>query len=571
MRETEAVRPGVHHSALPFPSAKDTTASILLFAGLFLGALSWFSFWLFRQPFFDDDYSRWLLPSLDVTFRHLLLGVFTPVSADWGFLDRPVVALFFKAMHILRGTDPAPYFGFKAGIGALLAALIGLFCFRAARSYGHPRGPSVIAAVLSSALFVTAEPVFMGMLWLCDMDVLAQFLLLSAVMLYFACLHQARSGHRIRFSLLGLLLVVVALCAFRTKASARVLPLLLLVHVCLIERDQWRWLIPLLFLLCVPLIPWAGLREAPLPEFLQRVSGSGKQAPGFFWSRPNTVSFSALAIGNMTECLPFRAHSNLPHGVVQVFFPFGLAVFCILAVHGTRNRRARTNATPVTYRRYRTIAAIWLLLAIPTLAIYPRVDAMLLSRYLVGLLVPLFLVVGLLLAHGWVGLSRRLRTVVLLLVVAQILSNAFYTRLRKTREGAAFIVVDDMREMVERTCANAHVTHMFSTVYPYWPSTNRNTHISIQGSVDTALDKLAGLATETTNLYVITSTRIQEPALQLVAKFEPPSDWYGRITGMADCGRTKYLFRKRPDIPFSWTLPKSEAPSQPNSSATRGS
>lgn len=556
MTVTEAVRSSLRHSALRLPSGKDLTCSILLSAGLFLGALAWFSFWLFRQPFFDDDYSRWLLPSFDVTFRRLLLGIFTPVSADWGFLDRPVVALFFKTMHALRGIDPAPYFGFKACVGALLAALIGLFCFRAARSYGHPRGASVTAAVLSSALFVTSEPVFMGMLWLCDMDVLAQCLLLASVLLYFACVHQARSRRRILFALLGLLLVAVSLCAFRTKASARVLPLLLLVHAGLIERDQWRWLLPLLLLLCVPLIPWAVLQEAPLPEFLP---GSGKQAPGFFWSRPNAVSFSALAIGDMTECLPFREHSDLPHGVLQVLFPSGVGVLLLLAVHGIRNRRARTAAAPVSYRRYRAIAALWLLLAIPILAIYPRVDEMLLSRYLVGILVPLVLVVGLLLAHALAGLPPRLRAIVLLLVLAQILSNVFYTRLRKTREGAAFIVVDNLRQTVERSCTNACVTHMFASVYPYWPSTNRNTHISIQGSVDTALEKLAGLATETTNLYVITSTRIREPALQLVAQFDPPSDWYGRVTGMAGGGRTKYLFRKRPDTPFSWTLAKPDS------------
>jgi len=91
---------------------------------LFGASLAYFLFWLHGQPFFDDDYLRWLVPSRQVRVGDILARIVTPVPGGWGFLDRPVILLFFKLFDTGFGPVPAWFYLGKSVIAAGTMALL---------------------------------------------------------------------------------------------------------------------------------------------------------------------------------------------------------------------------------------------------------------------------------------------------------------------------------------------------------------------------------------------------------------------------------------------------------------
>ncbi|NIW62933.1 MAG: hypothetical protein GWN23_03740, partial [Gemmatimonadetes bacterium] len=115
---------------------------------------------------FDNDYD-WINAAraggLDI-----LADILRPVPERWGFQDRPVQILLFKALFSLSGHGPAAYYLFKAFLVALLAVALAFFARGA--------GLGARAGLLAGAVVAAASPTFASALWVSDFELLAQLL-----------------------------------------------------------------------------------------------------------------------------------------------------------------------------------------------------------------------------------------------------------------------------------------------------------------------------------------------------------------------------------------------------------
>ncbi len=369
--------------------------SPLYAAGL---ATLWFGFWLFGQAFWDDDYGLWLNPAAATTYGDLIANLLRPFPADWGFSDRPATMLAFRVGHDLFGASAAVFFAIKA---LLAGAVVGLIVV-AARALSPDRDPRW--ALVPAALFATAEPVFASMIWLNDVEIIAQGLVLAVLLLWTR--DRSRRG--------TLLAVALALLAFKVKPSAKLLPLLLAVDVVASRTVKERgWIVALLVAVNVP---WLALGAPDL--FVPAEPGA------LTWHAPSAALYSKLLVGDGFWSF---GKEGLPLGLIGFLSPFLLVLLVGLRRLGGGLGR---------------LIGLWLALEVVLLGCYPDIPPHLIQRYLVATLLPLCLVVGLALEGRW-------RWIALGLVVLQIAVGVHGSSLRKRSQGCQIAVNDLTRARLE--------------------------------------------------------------------------------------------------------------------------
>jgi hypothetical protein len=382
-----------------------------------LGAV-WFGFLLFGQRFWDDDYGLWLNPAIGASYGDLIGGLLRPFPADWGFSDRPLPLLLFRIGHDVFGASAAIFFAAKAVAAGVVVGAIAA----AGRTLGVAAGFDPRRAAISGAaaalLFATAEPVFASLLWLNDVEIVAQALVLLSLLLYARLVSQTSPSAAGR-----LLLLVVALIAFKTKPSAKVLPLLLAIDLLAFRRSHLRSLGPLVGLLVAANVPWTVLPLQPLPGVFD------PPTPGALtWHAPAVELYDRLLVGRL-RAWPFTS-DGLRLGLSSFLLPFALPLLV-----GVRWLRSPLGG----------LVAGWLVLELVLLGCYPDIPPHLIQRYLLGSILPLCLVLGL----GVGGVRGRLRGVVVVLVLLQVAAGVHGSSLRKRSQGCQIAIQDQTRERLE--------------------------------------------------------------------------------------------------------------------------
>ena len=410
-------------------------------------ALLWALFWLHDQRMYDDDYGRWLNPAQDSSYPALIAALLRPFPPDWGFLDRPGVMLSFKLGRDVFGSEAGRWFGVKA---AAFASLLGVFVLLAQaviREAGLSGRAASVGAAAAGVLVLTSEPAFASLLWLSDLEVVAQLAVVAGLLLFLRAL--SADGSKRLASLV--LLVLVAFVGFKFKATAKLLPLLLAVHVVLFARGRRTHLVAPIALLVAVCVPWGALGDTPVPPMLDY----GGSSPWFHWRPANLSALGGLLWGGGPALWPAGDPTGLPTGLVETWFPFGLTLTSaglLLLV-----RAARTG--PADAGR---LVLIWLSFLLVTLSIAPDIPGPLLGRYLFAVQLPLALLAGLTVAWAWERAGGRKGRAVLLLaltlVLLQVAVSARHTQTRKRSQACQMSIAD-------KTAAYVHSSLRGSTVF----------------------------------------------------------------------------------------------------------
>ena len=547
-----------HGSALQATQAGRWSAAVPLGLGaslVWVLAFAWFAFWLHGQRFFDDDYTRWLPAATSRPIGELARAVASPFPSDWGFLDRPVITLFFGVMHELFGREPTGYFLVKSAMGASVAVGVYVLSYVLLRpSLGAGCRGVAWRAGLAPALWVASPQVFLSMLWLCDLAVLAELCLLGAVSLHlFASEHDPWRGPQPRGQPAPQLarrrlavwlaaqaaVLVVAYIGFKTKSSVKVLPVILLAHAAWVHgKGAWRYA-PVAALLAAAAVPWASLAHTPLPEFAGgsgAARASGEPTPGYFWRAPD-LTHAWRMLFELPSPGPDGGRVT-PYSVLGAWFPWGwasvltLAVGAVVAVARRRKehigRGADASATGVPRIGNPCLAVgIWLGLALATLLIYPEVPAGLRGRYLVGALAPM----SVLLTWAWVSSSRGAAWMAGVLLVVHLFTCCSQTLDAKRSIGLTINLNDELRRRAEASDRDATFVYLLGqTDHGHWPSDRGNRYVTVPDGP--AFEARKDLSETKGRVYLIVDrTGPLHPRAQWMFTVTAPQDAYHRIIG----------------------------------------
>lgn len=393
-------------------------------------ALLWALFWLHSQRMYDDDYGRWLNPAQDLRWGQVIGSLLRPFPPDWGFLDRPAVMLGFKLGQGLVDATSGLWFVGKAAIFSGLVVLLAMLARRLLGSVGVRGRAATIGTSVCVALFVTAEPVFASLLWLSDMEVGAQLAVVAALLLYLRAL--GTEPRRMEL----VLLVLVAFVGFKFKATAKLIPLLLIAHLLLFERGRWRAFLPAIGLLVAACVPWGALAETPLPPMVDY----GGEREWFYWRPANMQAVGGLLWGGGLHLNPFGEPTALPTGLAETWAPVGL----VLSLWGAwiAGKHALAGDRPSR------LILVWLALLLVTLSIAPDIPGHLLGRYLFAVHLPLALLAGLAVGRAWGELPRWLVGLALAAVLFQVVANTRHTQNRKRSQGCQMMIADRTAERI---------------------------------------------------------------------------------------------------------------------------
>jgi len=501
----------------------------------------WFTFWLHRQRFYDDDYGRWLNPSQDVSWGSALWNLLRPFPPDWGFLDRPALMLGFKIHDGLFGAYAAPMFWAKAALAGILVAVLFVAAHEIVRLGGATGRAAMLGGIASALLFVTAEPVFASLAWASDSEIAAQLCVVAGLAIYLVLLERHADEDLLSREAIGLqlLLFAVAFVGFKTKGSAKILPMILVLHLLWCRRGALRPLAPLVVALIAVNVPWGHVLQSPLPPIVD--FGGEASREGFYWHAANGQSFLSLFVGGGFDLWPFGESTELPHGLLQLLVPFGLiavAVLPLLAAIGSP-RPAGSHAK---------LLAIWIGLHVVFMSSYPHIPEHLLGRYLLGVLAPLSVVVGagLGLASCQPGWRRWASLVVGAALLLQIGVGIRNTSLRKRTWCAQVVVSDQFREDVENDYQDANIALVDLPDNGYATNESGNRYYEIDSSDPRAEFRINSLILESRSTYIASPRPPKEGSpWRQVGHWAIEDDLYWRIVGtpLGACERYLYSYQ----------------------------
>lgn len=496
-------------------------------------ALAWFAFWLWGQRFYDDDWFRWLNPGRQLGWGEVLGQLLRPFPPDWGFLDRPAVMLSFKLSDSLFGPVAWPLFAAKAVVAAALTGLL----FAATRELASRAGASsrgaTVGAGLAAALFATAEPTFASLAWASDSDLVAQLCVAASLLLYLRLLERDEGR---RWPLL-LLLFTVALVGYKTKGTAKIIPLVLIGHLAWTARDRLRAFAPLLLGLMLVLVPWGRLLQEPLPFLVD--FGGDEQREWFYWRSANVESFTSLTLGGGLRAWPFGARTGLVFGLLEILSPFGLAALA-LAI-GVGIRRLLGGAS-----RPAKLLLVWLTLGLLLFSGYPRIPDHLLSRYLAGFFVPLSCLLGACVAVGLsrAGVARWLAIGAVAALLLQCAAGFADTSTRKRSWGCQVAVADLARGELEAGLRGATVGLLDLPDTGWVETGNGNRYETIESGRPDAATRLRRLARSPGGARLLTARPLAPGGgWDLEREIRPAWSLHRRLVGppLGPCER--YVYR----------------------------
>jgi len=399
------------------------------------------------ERLFDNDYD-WIAAA-QVGWLEILGRIGMPIPESWGFQDRPVQVLCFKILHTTFGYSPAPYYAFKALLLAGVACGIALFCLRT--------GLGLRAGLAAAGIFALSGPVFSSALWVSDFELLAQIFILAAFGLFLALEQQDfYRTNRLKFYLYQAGILICSLLGHRTKGSAKLIPVILLVYLVTYRRNALKRYLPLLVLIALTIVPVFALLSDPVPPF---APFSEDRSQGWMWRPANLETLSMLLVGN----------ARLLTGVSGVEPAYSLlGVLCPVLFWTTsggigfilyRRRKIRPLTPPE--RAAAIFVAIWLAVVMVSFSAFPRLPLGFMSRYVTGALAPAGILIALVFSRaaaalpaGW---KSRAIPVIALIVLTHGAVNFRYVRDARETLGQLMIAYDRARISISESIRNANV------------------------------------------------------------------------------------------------------------------
>jgi len=506
-----------------------------------LFAFLWSSFWLLDQRMYDDDYGRWYLPAKELSYGSVAADLLRPFPPDWGFLHRPALMLWFKTFGDVFGDAAGWYFLAKAVVFGILVGLLALGAAHLVWAITRSRAGAAAAAAVTSLLFCTAEPVFASLLWLSDMEVAAQAAVLGASAIYLRPLLAGEDPDRAGWGSV-VLLVLVAFLGFKFKSTAKLLPLLILLHaITLRGRPRRRGLLVGAGLLAL-CIPWGALGAHPLPPIVD--FGGGGMTEWFYWRPANADSWSKLLVGAVPLGALRGGLVGSPTGLLETWAPFGL----VLSLGGLAVvlPAARGGAAAPLAR----FIALLLLLHVVSLGTAPDIPPVLLGRYLLGIHVPLALLggaaVGVLAARGG---PKPLLVVAGLLVLGQVALGVHQTSVRKRTQGCQIVVADRTSAYLADRYRDTNVVLLDLPDLAYGEANPSNAVHALSSRSPGLSQRLSEFARHPRGLVVITANPLPRGTpLVPVERVGVEDSRYWSLFGppIGRCERTVYGLRGRP-------------------------
>ena len=410
-----------------------------------LAALAYAGFLTQGEHLFDNDYD-WIA-SARIGWIEILGQVFNPISEDWGFENRPVQVLCFKALYALFGYTPVPYYAFKALLFSGVVCSIAFFCLRA------ELGPRV--AFTAAGIFTLSSPVFSSLLWISDFELLAQLTILAA---FGSFLAQERrnlyDNDRYRFYLYQAGIFLLLLLGHHTKGSAKLIPAILFGYLLLHRRHTLKRYLPLLGLMALAVVPFLSLD--PVPPFAPFAQD---QSQGWMWKPANLTTLAILLVGNAH---PFAgtAGPGVAYSLLGVLCPVllwaGLAATGLLVYRWREHQPLAPGARAAV-----VLTLVWLCGVVLSFSAFPRLPLGFMARYVTGALVPASILVALLLSRAagllpsaWKPAAAPLLA---LIVLAHGAVNFGHVRYVRESFGQIIVAYDRARSGLSKMVQNANV------------------------------------------------------------------------------------------------------------------
>jgi hypothetical protein len=373
----------------------------------------------------------------------VFLDLLRPVPNDWGFQFRPGQILGIKLLLALFGEHAPSFYTFKClSAGAVAAGIAGFLVLA-----GEQRKIAVVAA----SLFGLSSATFASAMWVSDFELVAQMLTLAAMSTFWLIHNRDQDSTSWPHTVLPQALVAILLVlAHRTKGSAKILPIVLMVYLAVWRRDQfWKWL-PAMGCVALTIIPLLSLLDNPIPPF---APFSKDLSQGWMWKPANLGTLGTLLFGNFH--LLFGTHDNtVPYSLLANLSPWLLwpPVLAVALWIQSRDRRIR----PLT-----GLLGVWLLVTLAAYSAYPQLPNGFMARYVVVSLVPASMLVALAIARllDRVGPqhSKQVAFVLVLLLLAHGVSQSEGHRYQRETLGQAIVAYDRARAAIASEIHDADV------------------------------------------------------------------------------------------------------------------
>jgi len=451
-----------------------------------------------EQPLFDDDFRRWLYPSLDMSYHDILKKIYIPFPENWGFLDRPVILLFFKSAYGVFGKSSEGYFLMKILFASGLVTL--LVCFGIAFVDRSESGNKKIFLIAFLACFflLSSSPIFMSMLWLCDMEILAQLFLVMCLLLYMHLRSSKLALQPLHYKsiMFQVAIFLIALLGYKTKSSVKILPIVMLLHLLWDQRRSVKYYIPLITSLILITIPLGHLAKSPIPKFL---SLGGAYSGDFLWKwQPiNSYSLTRMLLGNTESLWLLETIKSEPYGLIQVLFPFGLfGVLCGTVFIIIKCFHKGDNS-------FNKLIIVWLFCCLLLFPIYPIVPDWLTSRYLVPTFLPMALILLSTAYHLFSKIKyRKLGIIFTLFVALHVLAGSYQIYFQKTTSGYSLIIKDRFYEYIENNIRDSRIVLIGMPQYNYFKSNNNNLYHAVRDDSQSEKEKYQKFIMAEQSLYL---------------------------------------------------------------------
>jgi hypothetical protein len=390
-------------------------------------------------PFFFEDL-EFIDASAAQTHARIAAQILTPLpqSADFGFLDRPVEFLCLKLLHDSAGYTSGIFHAFKACCALLVAALIAAWLSKATRTVAFP--------VLTGFWLVSAAPVYISYLWICDFEIVSQVFVVGALILWWMVLSNRCPSVR-RQSIVGAAIVCLAYLGSKTKAGALVIPAAIVLSALPFgRRAVWR----------AAAIAGVSALATCVPRFVVAEGGLHER----------------VAWRHIREAFPQLIQTA---GMVPMALGFGICAMLIIGCVYRRAAAAQGGRADVSAQddgaAMSAVLIAWTVSAILLWALLPHIE----TRYLAGAVTACLATIGFAGASAAAHrrssrLSRILAAVMAVVVVFQIGANLWLDVQYRGYWGSHFISINQIITHVDRHYRHAAVLYRHNRRAFYSPT-----------------------------------------------------------------------------------------------------
>ncbi|MBI4398479.1 MAG: hypothetical protein HY586_05085 [Candidatus Omnitrophica bacterium] len=277
-------------------------------AAIFFAGMGFWFFLVQNLPFTFGDDLNVIFFARNHSWRNLILSFLNPLTpalyvhgAASLESTRALEPLLFRTLFALFGYDPNPFWLVKCVSVAGVASSIFFLVWRATRK--------TFVSLLAAIFFLLASPMYRGIAWIADLEILAQLGNILAAAFFLELYISGPAGKtgesRARTFLSFLLMTASYWIGLKSKETGRVFPFIALAFIALdqnfhifkwLKERKTNWflvLIPALLLLTI--IPLSAPDESLLDQKTREATGGFhiSNIPLALWANPTSEKFPA--------------------------------------------------------------------------------------------------------------------------------------------------------------------------------------------------------------------------------------------------------------------------------------